>query len=249
MIKFDINNRVAVVTGGAQGFGLAITERFIDSGAKVVIWDIDENEAKKALEKVNSKNLSYQIVDVSDFDKINEKLTEIESSHGKIDIFINNAGVAGMNTTVAQYPIEEWNKVINLNLNAVFYCCKAVVPFMEKNNYGRIVNIASIAGKEGNPNASAYSTSKAGVIGLTKSLGKELAQKNIAVNCVTPAAAKTRIFDQMTEEHINYMLSKIPRNKFAKVEELASLVTWLSSEENSFSTAAVFDLSGGRATY
>ena len=249
MIKFDINNRVAVVTGGAQGFGLAITERFIDSGAKVVIWDIDENEAKKALEKVNSKNLSYQIVDVSDFNKINEKLTEIESSHGKIDIFINNAGVAGMNASVAEYPIEEWNKVINLNLNAVFYCCKAVVPFMEKNNYGRIVNIASIAGKEGNPNASAYSTSKAGVIGLTKSLGKELAQKNIAVNCVTPAAAKTRIFDQMTEEHINYMLSKIPRNKFAKVEELASLVTWLSSEENSFSTAAVFDLSGGRATY
>ena len=249
MIKFDIENRVAVVTGGAQGFGLAITERFIESGAKVVIWDIDENEAKKALEKVNSKNLSYQIVDVSDFNKINEKLIEIESSHGKIDIFINNAGVAGMNTTVAQYPIEEWNKVINLNLNAVFYCCKAVVPFMEKNNYGRIVNIASIAGKEGNPNASAYSTSKAGVIGLTKSLGKELAQKNIAVNCVTPAAAKTRIFDQMTEEHINYMLSKIPRNKFAKVEELASLVTWLSSEENSFSTAAVFDLSGGRATY
>jgi 3-oxoacyl-[acyl-carrier protein] reductase len=249
MIKFDIKNRVAVVTGGAQGFGLAITERFIESGAKVVIWDIDENEAKKAMEKVKSKNLSYQIVDVSDFNKINEKLTEIESMHGKIDIFINNAGVAGMNTTVAQYPIEEWNKVINLNLNAVFYCCKAVVPFMEKNNYGRIVNIASIAGKEGNPNASAYSTSKAGVIGLTKSLGKELAQKNIAVNCVTPAAAKTRIFDQMTEEHINYMLSKIPRNKFAKVEELASLVTWLSSEENSFSTAAVFDLSGGRATY
>ena len=249
MIKFDIENRVAVVTGGAQGFGLAITERFIESGAKVVIWDIDENEAKKAMEKVKSKNLSYQIVDVSDFNKINEKLTEIESMHGKIDIFINNAGVAGMNTAVAQYPIEEWNKVINLNLNAVFYCCKAVVPFMEKNNYGRIVNIASIAGKEGNPKASAYSTSKAGVIGLTKSLGKELAQKNIAVNCVTPAAAKTRIFDQMTEEHINYMLSKIPRNKFAKVEELASLVTWLSSEENSFSTAAVFDLSGGRATY
>ncbi len=249
MIKFDIKNRVAIVTGGAQGFGLAITERFIESGAKVVIWDIDENEAKKALEKVNSKNLSYQIVNVSDFKKINEKLNEIESLHGKIDIFINNAGVAGMNTTVAEYPIEEWNNVINLNLNAVFYCCKAVVPFMEKNNYGRIVNIASIAGKEGNPNASAYSTSKAGVIGLTKSLGKELAQKNIAVNCVTPAAAKTRIFDQMTEEHINYMLSKIPRNKFAKVEELASLVTWLSSEENSFSTAAVFDLSGGRATY
>ena len=249
MIKFDIENRVAVVTGGAQGFGLAITERFIESGAKVVIWDIDENEVKKAMEKVNSKNLSYQIVDVSDFNKINEKLTEIESIHGKIDIFINNAGITGMNATIADYPTDEWEKVINLNLNAVFYCCKAVVPYMIKQNYGRIVNISSIAGKEGNPNAGAYSTSKAGVIGLTKSLGKELAQKNIAVNCVTPAAAKTRIFDQMTKEHIDYMLSKIPRNKFAKVEELASLVTWLSSEENSFSTAAVFDLSGGRATY
>ena len=249
MINFNLENRVAIVTGGAQGFGYAITERFIKSGAKVIIWDIDENEAKKALEKISSKNLDYQIVDVSNFEIIEKKLLETEKKFGKIDIFINNAGMAGMNTTVAEYPIDEWNKVINLNLNSVFYCCKAVVPFMEKNNYGRIVNIASIAGKEGNPNASAYSTSKAGVIGLTKSLGKELAQKNIAVNCVTPAAAKTRIFDQMTEEHINYMLSKIPRNKFAKVEELASLVTWLSSEENSFSTAAVFDLSGGRATY
>jgi 3-oxoacyl-[acyl-carrier protein] reductase len=249
MIEFDLNNRVAIVTGGAQGFGLAITERFIQSGAKVIIWDIDEDEAKKALDKVKSENLTYQIIDVSNFEKIKQQLENIENSHGKIDIFINNAGLAGMNTTVADYPIEEWNKVINLNLNAVFYCCKAVVPLMKKNNYGRIVNIASIAGKEGNPNASAYSTSKAGVIGLTKSLGKELAQNNIAVNCVTPAAARTRIFDQMTEEHINYMLSKIPRNKFAKVEELASLVAWLSSEENSFSTAAVFDLSGGRATY
>ena len=249
MIKFNLENRVAIVTGGAQGFGYAITERFIKSGAKVIIWDIDEDEAKKALEKISSKNLSYQIVDVSNFDTINKNILETESKYGKIDIFINNAGMAGLNTTVAKYPIEEWNKVINLNLNSVFYCCKAVVPFMEKNNYGRIVNIASIAGKEGNPNASAYSTSKAGVIGLTKSLGKELALKNIAVNCVTPAAAKTRIFDQMTEEHINYMLSKIPRNRFAKVDELASLVTWLSSEENSFSTAGVFDLSGGRATY
>tara|TARA_Y100000741_G_scaffold177768_1_gene134956 strand:+ start:167 stop:916 length:750 start_codon:yes stop_codon:yes gene_type:complete len=249
MIKFDLSKKVAVITGGAQGFGLAITERFIQSGAEVIIWDIDEEAAKKAIEKVNSSNLSYQIVDVSNFENINENLKLIESKQGKIDIFINNAGIAGMNTTVAEYPIEEWNKIINLNLNSVFYCCKAAVPFMIKNNYGRIVNIASIAGKEGNPNASAYSTSKAGVIGLTKSLGKELAQKNIAVNCVTPAAAKTRIFDQMTEEHINYMLSKIPRNKFAKVEELASLVTWLASEENSFSTAAVFDLSGGRATY
>ena len=249
MIKFDIKNRVAVVTGGAQGFGLAITERFIESGATVVIWDIDEEAIKTAINKINSDKISSQVVDVESFENIEKNLAEVEKNHNKIDIFINNAGVAGKNTTVAEYPVDEWNKVINLNLNAVFYCCKAVVPYMEKNNYGRIVNIASIAGKEGNPNASAYSTSKAGVIGLTKSLGKELAQKNIAVNCVTPAAAKTRIFDQMTEEHINYMLSKIPRNKFAKVEELASLVTWLSSEENSFSTAAVFDLSGGRATY
>jgi len=249
MIKFNLENRVAVVTGGAQGFGLAIVERFIQSGAKVVIWDIDETEAKKAVSKISSKNLIYQIVDVTNFESISETLLEIEKLLGKIDILVNNAGIAGKNTTVADYPIDEWNRVINLNLNSVFYCSKAVVPFMEKNNYGRIINIASIAGKEGNPNASAYSSSKAGVIGLTKSLGKELANKNIAVNCVTPAAAKTRIFDQMTEEHINYMLSKIPRNKFAKVEELASLVTWLASEENSFSTAAVFDLSGGRATY
>ena len=249
MINFNLENRVAIVTGGAQGFGLAITERFIESGAKVIIWDIDESEAKKALSKVSSKNLSYQIVDVINYEKIKKNLLELENKHGKIDIFINNAGITGMNTTVENYPIEEWNKVINMNLNSVFYCCKAIVPLMEKNNYGRIVNIASIAGKEGNPNASAYSTSKAGVIGLTKSLGKELALKNIAVNCVTPAAAKTRIFDQMTKEHIDYMLSKIPRNRFAKVDELASLVTWLSSEENSFSTGGVFDLSGGRATY
>jgi len=249
MIKYDLNDRVAVVTGGAQGFGLAITERFIEAGAKVIIWDIDEYAAKEAIDKVKSENLSYQVVDVTNFEIVNKNLDEVEKKYGKIDIFVNNAGIAGMNTTVAEYPLDEWKKVMNLNLNSVFYCCKAVVPFMLKNDYGRIVNIASIAGKEGNPNASAYSTSKAGVIGLTKSLGKELAQKNIAVNCVTPAAAKTRIFDQMTEEHINYMLSKIPRNKFAKVEELASLVTWLASEENSFSTAAVFDLSGGRATY
>ena len=249
MINFNLSNRVAIVTGGAQGFGLAISERFIQSGAKVIIWDIDKEAAETAIKKINSKNCIYQIVDVTNFEEIKKNLNDIENKHNKIDIFINNAGIAGMNTTVAEYPLDEWNKVIDLNLNAVFYCCKAVVPFMIKNNYGRIVNIASIAGKEGNPNASAYSSSKAGVIGLTKSLGKELALKNIAVNCVTPAAAKTRIFDQMTQEHIDYMLSKIPRNKFAKVDELASLVTWLASEENSFSTAAVFDLSGGRATY
>ena len=249
MNKFNLSNRVAIVTGGAQGFGLAISERFIQSGAKVIIWDIDKEAAETAIKKINSQNCIYQIVDVKNFEEIKKNLNDVENKYHKIDIFINNAGIAGINTTVAEYPLDEWNKVIDLNLNAVFYCCKAVVPFMIKNNYGRIVNIASIAGKEGNPNASAYSSSKAGVIGLTKSLGKELALKNIAVNCVTPAAAKTRIFDQMTQEHIDYMLSKIPRNRFAKVNELASLVTWLASEENSFTTAAVFDLSGGRATY
>ena len=249
MIKFNLKDRVAIVTGGAQGFGFSITERFIQSGAKVIIWDIDENECKKAISKLNSENCLFEIVDVRQIKDIQSKLEEIEKKFGKIDIFINNAGISGKNTSVTDYPIEEWNKVIDLNLNAVFYCCKSVVPFMIKKKYGRIVNIASIAGKEGNPNASAYSTSKAGVIGLTKSLGKELAQYNIAVNCVTPAVAKTRIFNQMTDEHINYMLSKIPRNRFAKVEELASLVTWLVSEENSFATGAVYDLSGGRATY
>jgi len=249
MIKFNLKDRVAIVTGGAQGFGFSITERFIQSGAKVIIWDIDENECKKAISKLNSENCLFDIVDVRQIKDIQSKLEEIEKKFGKIDIFINNAGISGKNTSVIDYPIEEWNKVIDLNLNAVFYCCKSVVPFMIKKKYGRIVNIASIAGKEGNPNASAYSSSKAGVIGLTKSLGKELAQYNIAVNCVTPAVAKTRIFNQMTDEHINYMLSKIPRNRFAKVEELASLVTWLVSEENSFATGAVYDLSGGRATY
>ena len=249
MIKFNLKGRVAIVTGGAQGFGFSITERFIQSGAKVIIWDIDENECKKAINKLNSENCLFEIVDVRQIKDIQSKLKEIEKKFGKIDIFINNAGISGKNTSVIDYPIEEWNKVIDLNLNAVFYCCKSVVPFMIKKKYGRIVNIASIAGKEGNPNASAYSSSKAGVIGLTKSLGKELAQYNIAVNCVTPAVAKTRIFNQMTDEHINYMLSKIPRNRFAKVEELASLVTWLVSEENSFATGAVYDLSGGRATY
>ena len=249
MINFDLNNRVAIVTGGAQGFGLAITERFIKSGAKVVIWDIDENEAKKALSKINSENCLNQKVDVTNFKDIQDNIKKVEKEFGKIDIFINNAGMTGMNAKVWDYPVDEWKKVLDLDLNSIFYCCKAVVPTMIKNNYGRIINISSIAGKEGNPNASAYSTAKAAVIGLTKSLGKELADKNIAVNCVTPAAAKTRIFDQMTQEHIDYMLSKIPRNRFAKVNELASLVSWLASEENSFSTAAVFDLSGGRATY
>ena len=249
MNNLDLKNRVAIITGGAQGFGLAISKRIIQSGGKVVIWDIDKAAAESALKEINSNNLSYKIVDATNYNEIEKAVNESETKLGKIDIFINNAGITGMNAKVWDYPLDEWKKVIELDLNSTFYCCKAVVPHMIKNNYGRIVNISSIAGKEGNPNASAYSTAKAGVIGFTKSLGKELADKNIAVNCITPAAAKTRIFDQMTQEHIDYMLSKIPRNRFAKVDELASLVCWLSSEENSFTTAAVFDLSGGRATY
>lgn len=248
MNKFNLSGRTSIITGGAQGFGLAMTERFLSSGAKVIIWDIDKNVVEKSIAKLNNPNLSSSIIDVTNFDQVSNEIEKITQSN-KIDIFVNNAGIAGKNTTVWDYPIEEWKKVLELDLNAVFYCCKAITPHMVKNNYGRIVNIASIAGKEGNPNASAYSTAKAGVIGLTKSLGKELANKNIAVNAVTPAAAKTRIFDQMTKEHIDYMLSKIPRNRFILVEELASLVTWLVSEENSYTTGAVFDLSGGRATY
>ena len=249
MNHLDLKNRVAIITGGAQGFGLAISKRIIESGGKVVIWDIDENAVETALKEINSNDLSFKKVDVTNFEEIEKALLETENELGKIDLFVNNAGITGMNAKVLDYPLDEWKKVIELDLNSTFYCCKAVVPHMIKNDYGSIVNIASIAGKEGNPNASAYSTAKAGVIGFTKSLGKELADKNIAVNCVTPAAAKTRIFDQMTQEHIDYMLSKIPRNRFAKVNELASLVCWLLSEENSFTTAAVFDLSGGRATY
>jgi len=248
MNKFSLENRTAIVTGGAQGFGLAMTERFLDSGANVIIWDLDKLAVEKAIKKLNNPKLSSAIVDVTNFDQVSSEIERV-TKNTKIDIFINNAGIAGKNTTVWDYPIDEWKKVLELNLNAVFYCLKAITPHMIKNNYGRIVNIASIAGKEGNPNASAYSTSKAGVIGLTKSLGKELANKNISVNTVTPAAAKTRIFDQMTKEHIDYMLSKIPRNRFILVEELASLVAWLVSEENSYTTGAVFDLSGGRATY
>jgi len=248
MNKFNLNNRTAIVTGGAQGFGFAMTKRFLDSGASVIIWDLDKSVAEETVKKLNNPKLSLTVIDVTNFDQVSAEVEKM-TKNTKIDIFINNAGIAGKNTTVWDYPVDEWEKVLELNLNAVFYCLKAITPHMIKNNYGRIVNIASIAGKEGNPNASAYSASKAGVIGLTKSLGKELANKNIAVNTVTPAAAKTRIFNQMTKEHIDYMLSKIPRNRFILVEELASLVTWLVSEENSYTTGAVFDLSGGRATY
>ena len=248
MIKFNLSNRTSIVTGGAQGFGLAIAKKFLDCGAEVIVWDIDKSALNRTQESIKNEKFTTQIVDITNFNEVTKNI-ELITNKKNIDIFINNAGITGLNTGVWDYPVEEWQKVINVNLNAVFYCCKAVVPHMIKNNYGRIVNIASISGKEGNANASAYSSSKAGVIGLTKSLGKELADKNIAVNVVTPAGAKTRILDQMTKEHVNFMLSKVPRNRFLEVDELASLVAWLASEENSFSTGAVFDISGGRATY
>ena len=245
MNKINLENRVAIVTGGAQGFGLAITKRFIESGAKVLIWDKDI----EYLNKVDLKNTHKIEVDVSNYKSVENAFTESLTHENKIDILVNNAGIAGPNFKTWDYPLEEWQKVIDIDLSGVFYCCKTIVPHFIKNNYGRIVNISSIAGKEGNPNAMPYSAAKAGVIALTKSLGKELAENNISVNCVTPAPAKTRIFDQITQEHIDYMLSKIPRNRFVLVEELASLVAWMSSEENSYTTGSTFDLSGGRATY
>ena len=245
MNKINLENRVAIVTGGAQGFGLAITKRFIQSGAKVLIWDKDT----EYLNKVDLKNTQKIEVDISNFKSVENAFASSLKYENKIDILVNNAGIAGPNFKTWDYPLKEWQKVIDIDLSGVFYCCKVVVPHFIKNNYGRIVNISSIAGKEGNPNAMPYSAAKAGVIALTKSLGKELAQNNIAVNCVTPAPAKTRIFNQITQEHIDYMLSKIPRNRFVLVEELASLVAWMSSEENSYTTGSTFDLSGGRATY
>ena len=245
MNKINLENRVAIVTGGAQGFGLAITKRFIESGARVLIWDKDT----EYLNKVDLKNTQKIEVDVSNYKSVKNAFAESFTYENKIDILINNAGIAGPNFKTWDYPLEEWQKVIDIDLTGVFYCCKTIVPHFIKNNYGRIVNISSIAGKEGNPNAMPYSAAKAGVIALTKSLGKELAENNISVNCVTPAPAKTRIFDQITQEHIDYMLSKIPRNRFVLVEELASLVAWMSSEENSYTTGSTFDLSGGRATY
>ena len=245
MNKINLENRVAIVTGGAQGFGLAITKRFIESGAKVLIWDKDT----EYLNKVDLKNTHKIEVDVSNYKSVENAFAESLKYENKIDILVNNAGIAGPNFKTWDYPLEEWQKVIDIDLSGVFYCCKTIVPHFIKNNYGRIVNISSIAGKEGNPNAMPYSAAKAGVIALTKSLGKELAENNISVNCVTPAPAKTRIFDQLTQEHIDYMLSKIPRNRFVLVEEVASLVAWMSSEENSYTTGSTFDLSGGRATY
>ena len=248
MIKFDLKNRTAIITGGAQGFGLDIAKKFLDFGANVIIWDIDKKELEKASKEINNDKLSFNVVDVSSFNDV-EKTANLITKSTKIDILINNAGITGSTAELWNYDVKEWNKIVEINLMGTFNCCKSIVPNMIQNNYGRIVNIASVSGKDGNANASAYSSAKAGVLGLTKSLGKELADKNIAVNAVTPAGAKTRILDQMSKEHVQKMLSKVPRGRFLELNELTSLVCWLSSEENSFSTAAVFDISGGRSTY
>jgi len=248
MHTFDLKGRTAIITGGAQGFGFDIAKRFLQSGAKVIIWDIDSSELIKASKEVNDEKLSYNVVDVSNFEQVNKTVNEIIKKDN-IDILINNAGITGPTATLWDYDVKEWNKIININLTGTFNCCKNIIPNMIKNNYGRIVNVASVAGKDGNANASAYSSAKAGVIGLTKSLGKELADKNIAVNAVTPAGAKTRILNQMTQDHVQRMLSKVPRGRFLELEEFTSMICWLSSEENSFSTAAIFDISGGRSTY
>ncbi len=247
-ITFDFKDRTAIVTGGAQGFGFDIAKRFLKSGAKVIIWDNDPKAIVSAVKDINNSNLSSNVVDVSNYEEVEKNVKEIVKN-SNIDILINNAGITGPTATLWEYDIEMWKKVVEINLMGTFNCCRSIVPNMIKNNYGRIVNVASVAGKDGNANASAYSVGKAGAIGLTKSLGKELADKNIAVNAVTPAGAKTRILDQMTKEHVQRMLSKVPRGRFLEVEEFTSLICWLSSEENTFSTAAVFDISGGRSTY
>ena len=242
----NFNGQTAVITGGAQGIGLATAKRFIEDGCEVMIWDVDE---KMGLEASKELKCQFLKVDQTENDLVEEATKKTIQLMKKIDILVCSAGIAGPTFSTWDYPIEEWSKVFNVNVNGVFYCNKHVVKTMRDNGYGRIINIACIAGKEGNPNASAYSASKAAVIALTKSLGKETADHDIAVNCITPATAKTRILDQVSQEFIDYMISKIPRNRFVKVEEIASLITFLASKENSFTTAGVFDISGGRATY
>lgn len=250
MNTIDLQGRHAVITGGAQGIGRAIAERILISGASVSLWDRDAEQVDAAARELAVYgNVQSFHVDVTNAESVARATAAVESQKVRIDILVANAGIAGPNATCWEYPLDAWQNVIDIDLTGVFLCCRAIVPGMLRQDYGRIVNTASIAGKEGNPNASAYSAAKAGVIALTKSLGKELASRNIAVNCITPAVARTRIFDQMKQEHIDYMLSKIPRARFVEVQEIASMVAWLVSEENSFTTGAVFDLSGGRATY
>ena len=250
MNQIDLKNKVAVVTGGAQGIGLAIAERLVASGSSVCLWDRDEKLVRKTTTSLAKKgSVGMEVMDVTDLGSVKNAAKETKNTFGNIDILVCNAGIAGPSLKTWEYPLEEWQQVIDIDLTGVFNCLHVVSPIMIEQKYGRIVNIASVAGKDGNPNAAPYSAAKAGVIALTKSLGKELAEYDIAVNCITPAAAKTRIFDQISENHIQYMLSKIPRNRFLKVDEAASMVAWLCSAENSFTTGGVFDLSGGRSTY
>jgi 2-dehydro-3-deoxy-L-rhamnonate dehydrogenase (NAD+) len=250
MNHYDLKGRRAVVTGAAQGFGRAITERLLASGASVALWDLDAEESARAARELEGRGRIFtRTVDVAEIDQVDAAAAATIAEFGGIDILVANAGIAGPNHKTWEYPVDEWRRVIEIDLMSVFYCCRAVIPAMLQQRYGRIVTISSVAGKEGNPNASAYSTAKAGVIALTKSLGKELAGENIAVNCITPAAARTRIFDQMSQQHVDWMLAKIPRGRFLEIDELASLAAWLASEDNSFSTGAVFDISGGRSTY
>ena len=253
MNRIDLDGRAAVVTGGAAGLGLGIARRLVESGADICIWDVNEDGLAQAVEELSvaagGTKVTGRAADISDNSAVEAAFAGSVGDLGKVDVLVNNAGISGPNVTSWEYPVDAWDKVVDINLSGTFYVSRAAIPHMLENGYGRIVNVASIAGKEGNPKAPAYSATKAGVIGLTKALGKELAQTNVMVNCVTPAAVRTAIFDQMTEEHIDFMLSKIPMNRFGLVEEIAAMVAWLASEECSFATGGVFDVSGGRATY
>jgi 3-oxoacyl-[acyl-carrier protein] reductase len=250
MNKIDLHGRSAVITGAAEGFGRAVAERFLESGAAVSLWDQNGDLLSSTASALSSRGRVHTaVLDITDLHGVEAAAAETARELSGIDILIANAGMTGPNAPLWEYPVDDWRRVVEVNLLGTFYCCRAIVPIMRQRQYGRIVMLSSVAGKEGNPNASAYSAAKAGIIALTKSLGKELSGIDVAVNCVTPAAARTRIFEQMSQAHIDYMLSKIPRGRFLEVRELASLVAWLASEENSFSTGAVWDLSGGRSTY